>query len=309
MRTLTGESLIDIAAIKVKEFVRRYEPQRLYVFFSGGKDSAAVLAAVAYAGDSVVKRAIIVYNELVGNTHPLNVRQAYNIIQKLGFEEPTVVESPPYSRIAVEVFRGVKVLHIRARSRRGDFWDAVEAWGLPVLRPGTGRRWCYNEFKEKHWRALPFELKNGKPSRFVVVGVKATDSHWRHARWVTLNPSSPRWERVFEWRDGSRRITDYALSPILKLTTDQVWSILGEAGLGKELVTYRLCGDSLNCVFCPLRSPEKQRRIIECVLKMNEGVEILQRAKTALLSLQRAKAPVTSKLREEWLKMLERINL
>ena len=304
-RTLFGERFLDIAASYVKRFVERFDPRRLYVFFSGGKDSAAALAAVAYAGDSVVKRTVVVYNELVGNTHPWNVEQAYRVLRRLGFGEPVVVESPPYERIPVAVLGGARVLHIRARSRmREDFWGAVMRWGIPVLRPSGkfGRRWCYNEFKEKHWRVLPPERGN---KRFVVVGVKATDSHWRRTRWLANNPEAREWVRVFEWRGGGRRVVDYAVSPILRLTTEQVWQLLGEAGLRGELRTYEACGDSLNCVFCPLRSLEKQRRVLECVAGSGEGRAIIARALEALMGLERAKPDsLTRRKAEEWLGLL-----
>lgn len=311
-RTLFGERLLDIAAEKVKEFVRRHQPHRLYVFFSAGKDSTAALAATVYAGPEVLKRAIVVYNELVGNTAPENVQQAYRILEKLGLENIVTVESPPYQRVTSAVVTREKerpfVLHIRAHSRlHEDFWAAVERWGIPVLRGGAagGRRWCYQEFKEKHWRYLPPEVKQGQLVRFVVVGVKAADSVWRRARWLTRNPTASLWERSFTWKHGSTEITDIELSPILMFTTEQVWQLLEEAGLKSSLETYFVYGDSLNCIFCSFRSAEKQRMVVRMLAETEHGREMLRRVKEALERLTRAKPGTLSyEKAREWLAMI-----
>lgn len=317
MRTLTGERLLDIAAGKVREFVARHEPWRLYVFFSAGKDSTAALAAVAYAGGSVVRRTVVVYNELVGNTAPPNVEQAYRILESLGFENIVVVESPPFKRItetvAIRDRERPYVLHIRARNRHGeDFWSSVERWGIPVQRPqrqegkgGWYKRWCYLEFKERHWRALPPEAKGRQLVRYIVVGVKAADSWIRRARWLRDNPAAQHWEKVFTWRSGSTEITDIALSPILRFTTEQVWWLLEEAGLDRLLETYNVYGDSLNCLLCPFRGAEKQRRVIMEAARTEWGRAMLMRAAETLERLTRAKpGTVTREKAREWLAMI-----
>ena len=294
-KTLFGERLLDITSDIVRDFVKRYDPPRIYVFFSGGKDSAASLASVVYAGDSVVKRVHVVYNTLVGNTHSINVEQSRKILESLGFTEFETIDSPPYVRVTAAIHRGVRVLHIRARSRHGeDFWQSVKRWGIPV-KLASGHRWCYNEFKEKHWDRLPAT----NSYRYVVVGVKITDSHWRRKRWQgSIN-------NVKAFRMKSRGVTSIQLSPILRLTSEQVWWLLEEAGLKQHLGSYEMCGDSLNCTFCPFRSTSKQLRVLRCALRIGNGPEIARRAQQALQSLRTTKDTLTRRKANEWLQQIQ----
>ena len=296
-RTLTGERLVDVMAESVRRFVERLEPHRLYVFVSGGKDSAAAAAAVAYAGDSILRRAVVVYNEIVGNSHPWNVEQAYRVARSLGFEEPVVVES--LEGVAYAVYSGARSLHIRARDRRGrGFWGALLEWGVPVLTPGGRLRWCLHEFKVRWWLRLPAETGY---RRYSIVGVKARDSRLRLSRWSGAVGST----RIVRWRLGSATITEYMHSPVLHMTDEQVWQALREAGIDRHMRTYELCGDSLNCTFCPLRDAKRQRRIVECVAQTPEGRAILAEAKTALERLTRTHTEtVTGRKAREWLEAI-----
>lgn len=293
LRTFTGERLVDIAADVVRRFVDRYDPPKIYLFVSGGKDSAAAAAALAYAGDSIVKRTVVVYNELAGNTHPWNVMQTYGLLESLGFEAPCKITSPPYVAVKTAVLKGCKTIHIVAHNRYGeDFWRSVERWGIPV-QLASGRRWCYNEFKQKHWDELP--AVNGK--RYIIVGVKATDSHWRRKRWSNATGN------VREFRVRRLGVTDIALSPLLWLSNNHVWQLLKEVGI--RLETYEHCGDSLNCVFCPFRSKDKQRRIVRCLwgIAEDDDIKILLRA---LRALRRAKqGSLTQAKAREWIELIE----
>ncbi len=291
--TITGEKLLDIAANIVRQFFHKYKPIRPYLFVSGGKDSVAVAAAVAYAGDSIKNKVIVVYNELMGNTHPRNVEQTYRILESLGYEQPHRVRSPHYTNVRIAVLKGYKSIHIEAFNRHGgDFWHGVRTWGIPVKLAASGTRWCYNEHKQKHWDALPHV--NGK--RYNIMGIKMADSKWRRIKWSNA-------------RDYAREITvrrkdirEIVFTPILRLTDNQVWLIIREAGLDKHLETYRQCGDSLNCVFCPFRRYEKQVNIIRCI-----GVDdpIVRRAHETLHSMLEQTDQLTRLKAEEWLRAIE----
>ena len=311
---MSSESLLERAAEAVRRFVEKYRPYRLYVFFSAGKDSTAALAATVYAGPEVVRRTVVVYNELVGNTAMINVETARRIAEKLGFENIVTVESPPYERITLAVWEHKPpfMLHIRARARGGEsFWEAVEKWGPPVLISGERgyKRWCYSEFKARHWERLPPERRGKELYRFMVVGVKATDSHWRYSRWVKEGKAGEEMVRRFRSETYFGSVIDVALSPILYMSTEEVWQLLREAGLHGELVAYEYYEDSLNCIICPLRPEEKQVRIIQELVRRGQELEKLRRAYEAISRLrvlrEEGKKTKTAQFARKWREMLK----
>jgi len=290
MRTLFGESILEILVNKVKWFVDTYKPDTIYMFFSGGKDSLATLLATIYSGNAVVRRLVIVFNEITGNTHPKNIKQVYRVLDKLGLPHPVVVESPPYIRIKAYVLRGDRTLHIAARNRHGeDFWSSMLRWGIPV-KLKNGKRWCYNEFKEKHWRYLPYHV-----TRYEIIGIKRSDSHFRLRAWQRAVGGV----RTVTKADGTKVVQ---FSPIIDLTDEQVWWAIKEAGLEHLLETYKLCGDSLNCMFCPLRNMGKQQRVVEWLAK--NSPEALLKARQVLEKLAKDRGSVSSQIASKWLEMV-----
>ena len=290
--TLFMESMLEHAANMVKRFYERYSPDRFYVFFSAGKDSAAVLAAVAYAGDSIARHAVVVYNELAGNTHPLNVEQAYRVLERLGWSDVVRVESPPYHNIKLAVVRGARAVHIHAMSRyREDFWRSVERWGIPVMLK-NGMRWCLGEFKAKHWYHLP-QLGT---VRYSLVGVKVADSGHRRRIWSGARDAV----KVVDIR--AHRVREVQHSPILYMTDDMVWQLLREAGIDRDLRSYEMCGDSVNCVFCPFRRRDKQLRVARCTAETAPW--ILERARRALETSRSRGDSLTARKAQEWLEII-----
>ena len=129
------------------ELMRRLRDKKpKYVFFSGGKDSLAVLLlAVEHWPRSTFEA---VYTEVPGNTHPDNVRYVYEVCRELGVR-----------------------LHHMKNLYYGDFFACMRRWGLPW----ACSRWCYRVFKKAMWEALPWGWK--------VAGLKRSDSSFRYRRY------------------------------------------------------------------------------------------------------------------------------
>jgi len=113
-----------------------------YVFFSGGKDSlATLLLAYEYWGRSNFE---VIYTEIPGNTHKLNVSYVYQVCKELN----------------------VKLHHMK-NLYYGDFFTCMKKWGLPWV----STKWCYSVFKVVMWRTLPEGV--------MAIGVKKKDSLYR----------------------------------------------------------------------------------------------------------------------------------
>ncbi len=144
-----------------------------YVMFSGGKDSLVVLDLIISLFGT--ENLYVVYIEIPGNTHELNIQYTYNVIKKY--------------KIPMEKF-----LHLKSEH---DFYELVKKWGWP----GPRRRWCMTTFKKQ---VINKHLK-GKLS---VTGVKAFDSGWRK-KWVRAGALGviPGWKTIyfkpiFHWNDN-----------------------------------------------------------------------------------------------------------
>ncbi len=258
--------IISIVVRRIDEWAK--DKPAFYVEFSGGKDSAAVLAALSRS--KAREKAIIVYIHIAGNTHGLNMVQTYNIVSSTipeALENKIVIIAKTKNDVRRELFRhGLKppmFIHIVSHSYGYglDYLSTIEKLGIPVPneRFGKGIRWCCAEFKER-WLA---ELPRIDKYRYIVVGVKAFDSHYRLKLWKqALNDKS--FEKKFYARDG---VVDIAFAPLLDLTNHEVMLLLLEAGLADKLVTYKEYKDSLNCMFCPMKSKEKIQYIIKVMPK------------------------------------------
>jgi len=108
--------------IHVDDPVRFLNERRFTVLWSGGKDSTAVLLWIL---DHVKHEDWnILFIEVTGNTHLLNIQYVYETAKRLG------------------VFN--KLIH--ARREDLEFFDALRMWGIPII--GSGR-WCFHQFKRK----------------------------------------------------------------------------------------------------------------------------------------------------------------
>jgi len=249
----SNRDLIDKAIERVKRFVEGHRPRFIYALFSGGKDSTVSTLAALRAARNV----IVIYTEVVGNTHQLNVELARRFAHENGMNV-YVVDARKRSSFRYWIRATIEnalarndlpcMIHIRAygSSHGDDYVAALERYGIPY----GYRRWCHHEFKAHWWSELP--LTKGR-NRHLVCGVRASESSHLDLRWLDS-------EGVITFETSSG--TDVALSPIYDFSDADIHAIL-RRNYPKVLEHYAKYGDSLNCVFCPLRSLEKQRRIVE----------------------------------------------
>jgi len=262
---LFKKSPLELVAERLDHITRlAANTPRIYIMFSGGKDSAALLAALPYTKHAI-RKAVIVYIQVAGNTHPENVATVYRFVERLGFgvDGVCVVVSPPNHTIRNAVYGGCRVIHVVRFSDEGvDFFDAMVSRGFP-LSMSYPSRWCRIVFKNRVVEALP------RPW-FVVDGVRAVDSPARRRRVKQL---------VY-----TTTLVGYRLivaRPLFDMSDEEVWEVLREAGVDKLLSTYERYGSSLNCSVCPLTPVEKLRRVAEGLARDAVGRAILLRALAA----------------------------
>jgi len=245
--------LFEKVVKRVRAFVEEHRPRFVYAFLSGGKDSTlATLAALR-----ATRNVIVVYTEIVGNTHQLNVE----LVRELAYEHGMNVHwiyARNRTRFRYEIDATIQqildhndmpaLIHIRAwgATHGDDFVSALARWGLPRGYV----RWCHHEFKGFWWSELPPTRGH---RRLYVYGVRALESSHLCFLWLDSNG-------VLEFDSRSGR--DVALSPIYDFSTSEVHAVLRRLW-PRVLEHYDRYGDSLNCVFCPLRSLEKQRMLVE----------------------------------------------
>ena len=133
---------VERSARLVKEFAEKWNG--VYIMFSGGKDSTALLLLAAEALPTRLIRGVV-YVEVTGNTDRCNVGYVHRVAEELGL--------------------GEKLIHLKREDL--DFFEALVRWGLP----GKTARWCWREFKVRVLRRL-------RPPVFLA-GVKHSDSLWR----------------------------------------------------------------------------------------------------------------------------------
>jgi len=108
--------------IHISDPVKFLNERKFTVLWSGGKDSTASLLWIL---DNIKHEDWnVLFIEVTGNTHRLNIEYVYGIARQLGIAN--------------------KLIH--ARREDLDFFDALRRWGIPVIGYS---RWCLKEFKEK----------------------------------------------------------------------------------------------------------------------------------------------------------------
>ena len=97
----------------INEFARKWNG--IYIAFSGGKDSAALLFLVAETLPKSLIRGVV-FVEVTENTDQCNISYVYRTVDKLGLRE--------------------KLLHLKRKDM--NFFDALVKWGVPQRK----NRWC-----------------------------------------------------------------------------------------------------------------------------------------------------------------------
>ena len=138
--------LFDFKVAKAIEISRKFVEKygKLYVMFSGGKDSLLCLDIVYRAvGRDGIKA--VVFIEMVGNTDPIAVDFVYRTVRRYGLEDKLLHLRTPYD-------------HLEIMKRRGF--------------PSPWRKWCWGD----KWKLVRGAVD---PPYNWVVGIKASDSKYR----------------------------------------------------------------------------------------------------------------------------------
>ena len=132
-----NNKLIDESLNILRKARERY--RRVYVMFSGGKDSlvALDLAAQIFKPNEMK----IVFIEVTGNTDKCNIEYVHRIYNKHFSDYDLIHVKPPY-----------------------DFYEVMIKWGIPGLKA----RWCMDKYKIQ-------PLRRFVPP-FFVLGIRRTDS-------------------------------------------------------------------------------------------------------------------------------------
>ena len=127
-----------------QDIIQYLSSRRFTVLWSGGKDSTATLLWVL--NNIQHEDFNVLYVEVTGNTHYLNIQYVYDVARELGIKH--------------------KLIHAK---REIDFYEHIKKWGIPG--PTWSRRWCTREFKQKLFRKYSYRIQ--------VLGVKHSDSYRR----------------------------------------------------------------------------------------------------------------------------------
>jgi len=167
---------VELSIRMIREFAEKWSG--VYIAFSGGKDSTALLLL---ADEALPTRLIrgVVFVEVTGNTDRCNIDYVYKVVDRLGL--------------------GGKLLHLKRKDL--DFFDALMMWGVPHRK----NRWCYQEFKQV--------VMNRINPPVYLVGVKHSDSRSRE-KWGWDKPKRLYGQFLFSpiWFWSSTDVRDYLRS-------------------------------------------------------------------------------------------------
>jgi len=193
------------------------------VLFSGGKDSTAALLRSLDLGLPISR---VIYVEVVGNTHRLNIDYVYWVSRRLN----------------------VPLVHLRTPI---DFSEGLRRWGKPLTKRN---RWC---MRMKIDTALKYIRMNLRPPVILVDGIKVKDSKHRASYLPKLIRGSEYYLVV-----GSRRIpifrktfNMFSCCIIYDWSTDDVWSYIRSVDpdvYSRLKFIYDTLGNSGSCIKCPL---------------------------------------------------------
>ena len=242
------EKLVSKARNRIWDVVAKYGKLPVIVSFSGGKDSAAALAAAvdALGTDPVVAYFI----HIPGQTIRDNVLAARLVAERLGLLWETIEWEPGEPLPAT----GSTVYHVIVKTK--PYWEMLAQRGPPGIPPRP--RWCCKIYKEEplgYAPCTPFTapfLLSGRRvcARIVIVGVKRADSRARRNRWDD-------YVKVFKRKNS----VDIAVAPLVDYSDVDVWALLSYYDIHSIVrEQYDRWGRSPNCVLCPLASKRQLER-------------------------------------------------
>jgi len=174
------------------DVVQYLDSRKFTVLWSGGKDSTAVLLWVA--NNIHHERWNILFVEVTGNTHPLNIQYVHGVAKQLGVSH--------------------KLIHVGRNDL--DFFEMMKKYGLPTFH----KRWCLNRFKQPFFR---------QTHRIQVLGIRRSDGFRRRnmklVEWfrstdnIVVNP-------IVEWT--KRRVIDYIRAHEISL--NPCYRLFGHSG-------------------------------------------------------------------------------
>ena len=245
---------------------------RLLVAWSGGKDSTAALLATYHCCREKLYASFI---HLVGQTHALNVQTVLRVAKLLGMDIVYLDAcGRRFRQPLASLPRPPALIYVRSHGRlcKG-FWEEAKTRGWPAPMERTtkpGKRWCCTVFKSE-----PLEALASIGFKWHIVGVKASDSHYRAKQLAGLSKEQP----VKHY--GSH----INLYPIYDLSDGDIWSIIKHYDpdiYGAVKQQYDVFGYSPNCLVCPLQSKKNFQRTIKQM-----PTQWLERTRQVLLLLQK----------------------
>ena len=293
---MNKDYIINKLVIMIKNFIAEYMPEYLWIPVSGGKDSALAWALVSKATNNYIAVHILI----PGQTHADNLRSVIKQSKVLGIRDSVTVKISKTKLIrqtlgeAIETCVRPCLLKIVAFDTYGrDFWKAMKQYGFPAPlgRFGKGIRWCCGTFKHRVLQRLPFNgTNNGKPWKYGVNGIKATDSPYRKKRYKNY---------VMTWE----KTHDTYLFPLLKLDNEQVWSLLKYLGIYTIVYQqYSKWGRSPNCMWCPMLGAKYVEKTVQA---LPQNTKLFIAKELSFLLPRYVETTYSYKKINEWLRLLE----
>jgi len=219
--------------IHVNNPVKFLNERRFTVLWSGGKDSTSALLWIL---DHIKHEDWnILFIEITGNTHPLNIEYVYETAKRLG------------------VFN--KLIH--ARREDLEFFDALRMWGIPIIGYA---RWCLSKFKEEIMKRYSYFTQ--------VSGIRRSDSarrskiglveYYRMTDHITVNV-------IYDWTKD--RVLKYIKEHGIEL--NPCYKIYGHSGNCMFCPYHRT-----EYIIKTLRDPEWGPKIIESLEYVAKNVRM-----------------------------------
>ena len=253
--------LAALVADRVRGFMDSFDGP-VFVLHSGGLQSSFIVASMGSLPIRYLEDVVVVYVELEGNTFPGNVRAALDVFRS-SFPDGRVVGPVVFDGDADVIHEAVgralpgpSLIHVVSRG----WLEGVERYGLVANRR---RRWCYTRLKHRVFQSLPaLSRVDGRWCRLTVSGLSSRDSRFRR-----------RVDLVERFYSG---VCFVQLNPLFDVDR---FEVLREAQdlymMGSVLKLYRVFGDSLNCVVCPLRGRGKSLRVFRA-LRGGPGCDLVR---------------------------------